>query len=366
MPCFNALVALNINWSKVDSYFVMVDSYEFAFKLFVSDLRKGGIAAKLNVLTVNELYEAILELSKLLSLHRDVSEMHIKYKSHFASLVFFLLGHWIPSVNVDLQNSEEFSSMLLSIIRLLLDGLAINEYPLGDKDSAFHCDIFSGVLIILQKLSEVDWINTKSSTEITNIYRDLVPVVCENLFYLLDRRENDERSLTVLLGSLFELIRVESGLPLMVWHHTVERFQIIPLLLKYFSDWTLFTVGYATNVLELQSSVPEQIMEVLLCFASQFQSATSLYSHGLMALFCNNALTSWLAKGQVKAYTELGTRSRIHHVWCLMVAIVSQMLYFLGNRIEFLEYSIGFSKLHQAQMHLSINKIENNVSKGGN
>jgi hypothetical protein len=342
----------------------MIDCYGFAVRVFVSQLWGKGKEKKLrDIPTANQIFELIQKLSSLLYMHRDVSDMHVKYKSEFSSLIFFILGHWIPIAVKDF-NAECLADKLSQILHCLFEGLSVSEYPLGDPGSEFHYHIFASFVIIFQTLSKLSWNLTVHAEKITAIYRDIAPAVCESLYYLLERKENDESNLNILLAALFELTRSESGLPLILWEHTVEKYHIIRLFLDYFSKWSLFSNVNFSNVSEIQSSAPEQIVEILLCFSSQLSSAKRLYSHGVMALFCNNAMTPLLSTGVVDSYRDQ-KRSKIHRVWCLMVAVVSQLLHYLGNDVEFLEYSIGFSRLYHKQMFKSMDQIEHSISRGG-
>lgn len=338
-----ALANFNINWSRTDAYLALISSHAFAMDIFVKTLwikmREKGVQD----VSEEQILLSIVNIASLLKEHRDVRPMYISYKTELSRLIFFMLGHWLPSAKA--KYGKDLTKKVIPLLESLCESLMLQNCPLGPVGTlsqfTFHQNIFASVLIILQNLPD----NDVAPSELDAALAEISPAVCEGLYYLLSAESNAEdlENETILLAIICEITKLKLHISVSIWSQPLERYQTIPLLLKRYVRWQI-----SSNMREDAGNSPEQILEVILCLSSHHASAHSLYANGVMSALCNNALSQELANGNIASYQGNG-RVFYHKIWCLMIAIVTQLVGFLGSRSEVLEYAVGFIRLYQKQ-----------------
>jgi hypothetical protein len=365
------ICAINKNWSQTDSYMVMFRSFGFALRLLVSRIWCASRTKSSKLLEMQHVYACLSELLKLLSEHSDVTNVHLTYKAELSSLIAYVLGHWLPVAKAECS-SVEMIGKLVEILQALMESMMMNVCSLGpagylSKDAPFREHVFSSFLLVSQALSELEWKASTDERQIIQLSKEIVPAICEGMNYLLfdssDSEDSCDWGLSVLLALLYEITRTDKGIPLYIWRNEFEKYQLIPLLLHSFSQWSLRADDTLTAA---DSTAPEQTMELLLSLSGHPATAAILISHGLMGHFCHNTLTHLLQEGAVQVYTN-GSRSQVHRVWCIMVSIVSQLLRFVEGDAQLFQYALGFSRLYQNQIVLAMQRVYNGgaISKGG-
>jgi hypothetical protein len=341
---------VNVDWSRTDSYMMLVGSYSFAVRLMVSAIWGVCREQKLECLDLTQVFDLMLEISDMLTKPSESSFVQLSYKTELANMISHIASCWIPIARTDLK-ADAISSKLIELLNALEPIFSANLF-LGDNEvwtNASFIHIFECLLVVFEALGKVQDSsniirkNAALKNKLDMILKTVFPAICKTLYFLLsDPKPENERDRSIILGCLFQLCRMDDLVPIHVWNSSIEKFQTIPLLLTMFSTWAV----NQANILDC--SFPEQIIEVLLCFATRPVSAEQLVSNGVIACFSNNFLTPQLMEGNLESYNNQG-RSQLHRIWCLKLAVVSQLLRLFGNNVEFFEQSIGFARLYEKQ-----------------
>jgi hypothetical protein len=353
---------VNINWSITDAHMVLVQASGFAVKLMTSQIWNSESVEAVKKVSLDDIFALSKRIISNFKKSTCQSFIHGVYKTEQSGIVFSLLSHW--SREISIGKILDYKDQLLEILDDLSSSFLVSNFPLGPtgrfSEFPFHYNILSSTLLILQKLSNLKAADTTDRKKVDSIYKKILPIVCHGLYYILASQDhsNDQEE-HLLLSSLFELIRVNTGASISIWLPIVEKFQIISLLLNAFASWQDVhnVANYAND--------PEHVLELLLTFSMHGSSSGPLVANGVIATLCNNFFTEKLVQGGVSPY-EMSERSQIHNVWKLMISIVSELLNYIGNDRDFIESVVGFLRLYEAQIKsaFSVYRERNILSVG--
>ncbi|KAJ3286954.1 hypothetical protein HK104_008803 [Borealophlyctis nickersoniae] len=372
LALFQSVRLVNLNWSETDAHIVLVRSWSCCIKIATHRLNdllwSAGLAGTQE--RIKYLEGLVEKLGEALKAATGEEDIVIKYRFDLCSLLEFLVGKLAAAMKLSPGISTNLER-LRNVIPLLRDAMEIAQYPLGPVGQfscyEFHKPLLNTSLVTIRAMHTRRNSASASNPEIekewsacSSACRGYLPTVCKGLANLLaglvtDSFQGDQQEVATLISILSELVRPDFGIQPSHWLLEMERHEIIPLILAVFSksvSVTTETPSYAIEALNL-----------LLVLAATPMAAERLATRGLLVCFCNNSLSPPLMNGEVEPYEGLD-RNPWHRVWCLMVAIVSNVLQHLGNSRNFLQEVTGFIRLYQNQIARAISVREGALSIG--
>ncbi|KAJ3000393.1 hypothetical protein HDV02_005753 [Globomyces sp. JEL0801] len=338
------LMKVNVNWSLTDVQMTIVKNSRFAVTLMTSNIWNES---KEGHLTKDELLKLINVNVKNLKKTNSQKYIFQQQKVELSCTLVFLITRWIDVIKAEIDSSHHRNN-ILDLLTELEKSLAVSELPLGPigtfSEYEYHLHVLSSILILCQALAKKPTQDVQMKNRIDHIYSLLLPTVCQGLYFIFTGPSpSNQQSVNLALSLLFELTRKGSGASISVWLPVLQRFNTFSLFLNYFESWNY----------QLDDKLPIQVLEILLSFASHSRAALPLYTCGIIATFCNNPYSSLLSEGKVEGYSK-SEENPVHRIWCLMLAIASELLSFLATEIEFVESICGFLRFYQPQIAISL------------
>ena len=343
---------LNVVWFRTEQQLECAKVTVYVVKLMCTELW----STENPKLSMDSALSLLKNMITHINLAKSGSDVHIIFRNEISTAVLFLTKY----VSKLGKSTDNLSVKLIrSVLGQMGDAFSTDYFPFGPfgqlSDFYFHHELLATELILLQTLQKFDLSDNKD--DLKDIMTRNLPIICQGLKCVLSGPSTDGRDESLLLSVLFELTRKQGGISVATWMPLVERYQLLPLMLSAFSRWE----RTATSSLTCN---PEQLLQVLLSFASHSLSASSMVANGIISNFCYNSFATEIMQGNVLPYLSIDG-NKLHRIWILMISIVSSLTEHLGPDMRFLESVVGFIHVFQNQLCCSLNCYKNeNLSLG--
>ena len=236
---------------------------------------------------------------------------------------------------------------------------------------AFHSSMETRRKQLIKKSNEDgDRFEDEIVQKVGDTCSSLIPFVCEGVSYLLSGdMESSIYQFKLSLSVLIELLRVE-GIRTSVWLQSIERFQVIGLMLNAISKTNLaehhqYDESYTRPKKTSDNSKEwtSLLLRVVLKLAGTPRFAEQLAVDGILTAFSTCAVSTQETESGItdsglhdSAMDISTTRamkakgSQPNDTWCLVLCILTQLLNSLGHNKQFAQEVVGITQLFFPQI----------------
>ncbi|KAH6596315.1 hypothetical protein BASA61_003548 [Batrachochytrium salamandrivorans] len=365
------LVDLNWEWSRADSYMLLLQSAQFLVEVLCVQLwdtvwPRHSLQQESASTGESHAYYFIIRLACLLKNDNRTVNVVLRYRAICARMIRVLVIAWIRSKSTASGDSESLNATFISEHLELIDNIqtvltAVSPFDLGPtgllSSYEFHIELFMSLLLLMRSINRKCAAAKQSDalliseSKITDVCGPLVPFVCQAVSFVLSAELTDATSVHLRIGHalMIELVQ-RHELRSSIWLTAFDRFQIISLMLNIVSKADV-------RIFDLCSESFEMILSTILCISSNPRFAERLAVEGILTAFSSSAFASHMAQGYREPHTSAHASLRMQHSWGLVLSILTQMLDVLGHSPQFALELIGIVKLFLNSLLLAFEKV---------
>jgi nuclear pore complex protein Nup188 len=286
------------------------------------------------------------------------SARSVIYQSELMLVVLILSRLFHNSVvrtGLDNEHAARIGAFLRSLVNVNVS-FSIQPSYTSEVQESLKGNLFCSMLLLLRSLRYS--IEAKPSQELekaaTEVCLYLFPTLAQALSVSLSNRlgPHSDDHIATLLSTVTEIVTLLGKTTLSsnvsLWLPTLEKYNLIPLLLNVFSN----TQQLNDKAGSQHSLYVEGALELLLHLACLPAAASKLASSGIMATFSSNPIASSLVDGSLSPSNGM-ERNLDHRLWCLLLLIIGEILCNV-NEFRFAESVVGFVRLYWKQIEHSL------------
>ncbi|KAF9426471.1 hypothetical protein BGZ94_006481 [Podila epigama] len=347
---------VNLNWSVVNAQLQRLSAWRFFIQV-LTETFGSSILAKENstVHGSGAFYQFLLDLLAHIELDTHDSRI-LRTARHDCCLMLQAVIEHTPTTSLsDKKNlAANFPEVLNKLQKVIQSkDIALLEAIQDNKDGdASPVTLLLTLLMCYRSMHDkqvLDALDGDSLRELQQSVNVALPllancfaVVCEK--HLLGQHDHSNH-LVILLSLLEEICRP-------VWNpHPALWIPIFGHLEVFRLNIHLCARSFSTADYENRASYFEGSLSLLLALSNVPEMAVHLVDAGVMSMFSHNGLSPLLQRGEVAHLDEThGDRGNWHHAWCMMIAVVTNILRHMSGSEAFMQSLIAFIHLYGSQI----------------